>query len=188
MSSSYDKYYQQSDYFGEPLPQLIEYFSGKEPKPLLDLGCGQGRNAVPLTRLGFQVTGVDTSREGVRQMLSSAEKEKLSLIGEVGDIYKFSGFDRFQYILLDCMFHFYQKDKVRETSLINKILKQMKPGAELVVCILDKGQRVDILKATMADTKRVKQLFEKQASYHFADPDSNTSSVMPYKLVVAEVA
>ena len=52
MNVSYDKQYQTENLFGEPY---------SERGRLLDLGCGQGRNAIPLAQLGYEVTGMDIS-------------------------------------------------------------------------------------------------------------------------------
>ena len=69
----YDKYYQTADLFGQPYPELIEFFQQYEPKgSLVDLGCGQGRNAIPLARLGYNITVIDSSKVGVEQMNSTA--------------------------------------------------------------------------------------------------------------------
>ena len=48
------------------------------PPSLIDLGCGEGRNAVYLARLGFHVTGLDISRPGldkVRRLASESGVE-----------------------------------------------------------------------------------------------------------------
>ena len=57
---TYDKHYQTPNYFGEPYPELLSFFSKYKPKGhVLDLGCGQGRDAIAMARMGYKVTGVD---------------------------------------------------------------------------------------------------------------------------------
>ena len=59
MSSTYDQYYQTQNLFGKPHPELIKFFSHEPQKgKILDLGCGQGRNAIPLPGIHpFRITG-----------------------------------------------------------------------------------------------------------------------------------
>jgi SAM-dependent methyltransferase len=46
---------------GQPNRFVAEQFAGQRPGRALDLGAGEGRNAVWLARLGWQVTAVDFS-------------------------------------------------------------------------------------------------------------------------------
>jgi len=41
----------------------------------LDLGCGNGRNAIPLTKLGYNIVGMDISKVAVKQGVELAQKE-----------------------------------------------------------------------------------------------------------------
>jgi SAM-dependent methyltransferase len=45
---------------------------------LLDIGCGAGRNAVPLARLGWHVIGLDLSPPMIRAAAARAEEERLT--------------------------------------------------------------------------------------------------------------
>lgn len=60
---------------------LLEFFEEFSPESFLDLGCGNGRNALPLARMGYNVTGMDISKVALKQA-----KEKLKL--ESGEVQK----------------------------------------------------------------------------------------------------
>lgn len=54
MTATYDKYYQTENLFGDPYPELIEFFANYPKKgKVLDLGCGQGRDAIAIAQLGY---------------------------------------------------------------------------------------------------------------------------------------
>lgn len=187
MTIPYDKYYQTENLFGEPYPELIEFFKTLPSKAkVLDLGCGQGRDAIALARLGFTVTGVDHSKTGIDQMNQISSNEHLNLVGLVGDVYAFDGFEAFDIVLLDSMFHFAKKDKSKEIDLIKKIVSALRPGSLLVVCIQHTGDKVQVLNSALDFDKKRKRLVDQDFKYTFEDQDSGHSSVTDYKMMVVE--
>ena len=67
--ATYNKYYQQENYFGNPYPELMDFFRSYPYRgTLADLGAGQGRDSVPLQRMGYSVTAVDISDVGLNQI------------------------------------------------------------------------------------------------------------------------
>ncbi|WP_424532979.1 class I SAM-dependent methyltransferase [Sphaerisporangium viridialbum] len=60
----WDDRYSQSDqiWSGNPNTVLVHEVTGMEPGRALDLGCGEGADAIWLARQGWQVTAVDISR------------------------------------------------------------------------------------------------------------------------------
>ena len=56
---AYDDYYLNKNYFGNPYPGLVDFFRQYQPKgTVLDLGCGQGRDALFLGELGYKAIGL----------------------------------------------------------------------------------------------------------------------------------
>ena len=187
MTVTYDKYYQTENLFGEPYPELIEFFAEYHKKgKLLDLGCGQGRDAVALARLGYSVTGIDNSQVGIDQMNQIGKVENLNLVGQVDDIYAFDRFDQFDIVLLDSMFHFAKKDKEKEIGLIKKIVSDLYTGSLIVVCIQDTGDKVQILNQAIDFEAKRKRLTDKDFKYIFEDKNSGHKSETDYRMIIAE--
>lgn len=141
MSTTYNNYYKKQNYFGNPYPGLVEFFETYTNKTtVLDLGCGQGRDSLFLGRLGYRVTGVDLSSVGIKQLNEAALIEGLKVEGMVGDIYTFDITEEYDMILLDSILHFYKNDLIKERRLLEKIIKDMKPGG--VLCnFMQKGSK-----------------------------------------------
>lgn len=187
MTVTYDKYYQTENLFGEPYPELIEFFAEFPKKgKVLDLGCGQGRDAIALARLGYSVTGIDNSKVGVNQMNEIGQSEKLDLDGQVGDIYAFDRFSEFDFVLLDSMFHFAKKDKEKEIGLIKKIVLDIRNGSHAIFCIQDTGDKVQTLNKAIDVERKHKRVFDKELKYIFEDSDSGHKSETVYRMIVIE--
>lgn len=187
MSITYDKYYQTENLFGMPYPELMAFFSEYPKKgKLLDLGCGQGRDSIPLARLGFEVTGIDNSKVGIEQMNQIAKSENLNLIGKVADIFEFDSFLEYDFVLLDSMFHFTKKDLKKETEFIKRVLSNIEVGCKLIFCIQDTGKKAEVLNAIIDTEKSLDRLVDKRFEYIFEDSTNNHSSKTNYRMLVIE--
>ncbi|MDN5212226.1 methyltransferase domain-containing protein [Fulvivirgaceae bacterium BMA12] len=187
MAVAYDKYYQTANLFGDPYPELIDFFKNYPQRgQLLDMGCGQGRDAIPLARLGYNVTGVDHSKVGIAQMKKTAQAENLSLKGMVVDIYQYDHFSEFDFILLDSMFHFTRVDKKKETDLVKRILLGSRKDAVIVFCLQHTGNKVSILNKTIDAVGNQKRIFETDLAYNYQDTQSGHSSTTNYKMIVTK--
>lgn len=181
---SYNKYYQQENYFGDACPEVLTFFAAVVEKgSLLDLGCGQGRDAIPLARMGFEVTGIDSSQVGINHLNQIAKAENLNLIGKLGDLYAFNEWAEFDCILLDSMFHFAKADKQKEMDFLNQMFRILKPGTLVVICIQATGKKVDTLREILGDFGLSEKTEEIDFIYTFIEKSSKHSSVSPYKLI-----
>jgi 2-polyprenyl-3-methyl-5-hydroxy-6-metoxy-1,4-benzoquinol methylase len=184
MPIGYDNYYQTEDYFGDPYPALIDYFSSVEMKgKLLDLGCGQGRDAIPLARLGFKVTGIDASKVGIEHLNRRAEAEQLPLQGFVGNMFEFDDFGNYDFILLDSLFHFGKKEKEEEIHFLKRIIGSAKPSARITICIQNTGNKVQVLHALISDTGLVSIIHRVDFVYVFKDKESGHGSGTDYVMI-----
>lgn len=122
--TQYDKQYQvEKDLFGSPYVEFEKFVKqhAKQGGTALDLGCGQGRDALMLARYGYAVTGVDISSVGVDQMLERARDDNLTVNGVVADIYEYALRDKYDAIVLDSILHFEKADKRKELTLLNTV-------------------------------------------------------------------
>lgn len=187
MTLPYNKYYQTKNLFGEAYPELIQFFVAYPNRgKILDLGCGQGRDAIALARLGYAVTGIDNSKVGIEQMNQISQNENLNLKGQVCDIYSYNRFVQFDIVLMDSMFHFSKKDKKKEIELIKKIISAVKTGSLLVFCIQNTGDKIQILNQIIDSEKIQKRLADKGFKYTFEDRASRHKSETNYKMIVIE--
>lgn len=187
MTKSYDKYYQTVNLFGNPLPELINFFAQLPTRNrVLDIGCGQGRDAIPIARLGFHVIGIDSSQVGIEQMNSIAKTENLTLNGVVANIYDFRNYADFDVILLDSMFHFTKKDREKEEDLIKNIISTIKDGCHLIICIQDSGKKVEILNKAIDSVKQFPRIKDQNMKYIFNDEESGHQSESKYRMIIIQ--
>ncbi len=183
---TYDQDYLTPDYFGDPFPELLLFFEKLPTRGLvIDMGCGQGRNAIPLARIGFEVLGLDLSSVGIDQMLDRARKEGLPVQGQVTDIYAWTDLQDAEVILLDSMFHFQKQDREKELAWISSLCQLVRPGTLLVFSILDTGKKVHILKEAI-QSLGAEVIHEQPMTFRFADPASGHRSTSAYRLVAIQ--
>ncbi|WP_193605063.1 class I SAM-dependent methyltransferase [Nocardioides dongkuii] len=72
----WDSRYAESEriWSGQPNPRLLEHASDLPPGTALDVGCGEGADAVWLARRGWRVTGVDLSTVALERAARHAEE------------------------------------------------------------------------------------------------------------------
>lgn len=185
MTKSYDKHYKKNEYFGDPYPELIQFFR-KFPNrgKLLDLGCGQGRNAIPLAKLGYEVIGIDSSKVGIQCLLEKAKSEIVNLKGKIEDIYKIDDYSEYDFILLDSMFHFLKKYREKETNLIKRIISTASYDSVIVFCIPNSGNKVKILNDSIDHKSRLERLLDIDIKYMFSW--EGEKSDIDYKIVAVK--
>ena len=113
---------------GEPTKEFVAFFNTIDRAGLkvLDVGCGQGRDALFIARHGHSVYAIDLSPSGVRDLQKDAVAEGLAIETEVADIRDFKSRRQFDIILIDRTLHMLATgDRV---AVLGKLLALSKRG------------------------------------------------------------
>ncbi len=109
----------------EPNAFLVEMTKGRKAGTALDVGMGQGRNAIWLAQQGWQVTGFDPAQKAVALARSTAESLGLRLATEIKAIDEFDfGQDRWDLILLSY---------VGARGLTERVERALRPGGVVII-------------------------------------------------------
>ena len=114
----------------EPNRFVVETAGDLEPGTLLDLGCGQGRNAVWLAARGFDVTGLDLSPVAVEQAKALAAEVGVDVEFDVADVTRWRPHGRtWDYVLLS----YVQLPPADRERVHAAALEALAPGGRVVV-------------------------------------------------------
>jgi len=107
-----------------PSDFVVEAAKGLKPGAALDLGTGQGRNAVYLAGEGWSVTGLDLSQVGLDAARENAAKSgvRIQTVKAAYDSFDF-GIAKWDLIVMD-----YAWAPVSEPDFVAKLEKSLRPG------------------------------------------------------------
>ena len=136
-SKSWDWSQVSEDYWNETSDEFLPValrWKERGYQTVLDLGCGKGRHSLFLAELGFHVTAVDLSPEGIEQLLAAAKQKNLdtSIITLVCDMLSLP----FENESFDCVLGFhslYHTDYAGLKAVIAKITGILKESGQLYI-------------------------------------------------------
>lgn len=105
---------------------LVALEAGVKPCKALDLGCGQGRNSLFLSLLGFDVTSLDHNLNSLQFLTETAAKENLSIDIAKYDINTAAIQDNYDFILSTVVFMFLNPDRI--SSIIKNMQEHTNEG------------------------------------------------------------
>ena len=175
-------YAENHNYFGNPFPEILEFFESRVSSgSVLDIGCGQGRNAIPIAEMGFEVLAIDLSTEATDQLSKLTCIDNLMV--ECIDIADFEDWKAFDLILLDGFFHFYDHDIKKETYQFQFILNSVRDDALLVICFANHEYAKSRFEGM---TESLRKVHEDVIHYQYIDPITELTFETHYLLVVLQ--
>ena len=117
--TNYEKWYEGSEYYwglepGRFLDELIKLCPHSVGKTVLDIGCGEGKDAVYMAEKGYTVTAFDITENGIKKTKALAEYRKVEVTAYVDDINTFETNNMF--------------DIVYSTGTVQYLFEQNKKG------------------------------------------------------------
>ena len=146
MAYNYDKLYGETrNALGQPTSVLVDFFDQLDQHNVrvLDVGCGQGRDAVFIASLGHRVVGVDISPNGIGDLRDAAIKKNLAVVGVVADITTYKPEGLFDIVLIDRTLH--MLDRPSRVTVLNSLMDHVNDDGWLLIA--DESSNISDFKA-----------------------------------------
>ncbi len=130
----YDKIYARDEsYFGHTSKQFTTLFSNFDfdSGTILDLGAGQGRDAIFLARRGYNVIAVDSSRVGLDQLQERVDAENLTIEVVHADALGYTPPQELDAIVADRFFH--ELPNNARIKILQRVLRHLRIGGYMLI-------------------------------------------------------
>ena len=128
--TNYEKWYEGDGYYWGTEPagfcgELMKLCPPAEGKKVLDIGCGEGKDAVYMAAQGYEVTAFDLTENGIRKTKRLAEEKGVEIKAYVDDINTFETDEKFDIIYSSGTIQYlFEENKAAFFEKIGKITKK----------------------------------------------------------------
>lgn len=125
---------------GEPQPAIVDLErAGLVRSKVLDAGCGTGEHTILLTRLGYDVLGVDSAPTAIEQARANAADKGVDARFEVADVLNLGVQGPNNTVIDSALFHIF--GDADRASYVASLHAACAPGALVhVLALSDKGR------------------------------------------------
>ncbi|MTI16958.1 class I SAM-dependent methyltransferase [Rhodobacteraceae bacterium RKSG542] len=128
-----DIYAKDQDYFGHTSKQFTTMFSNLDFREgtILDIGAGQGRDALFLAARGYRVIAVDTSRVGLEQLDQRAAEYDLPIETVHADAQGYTPNETIDAVVCDRFFH--ELPSNARVKCLQRLMGFLKPDGYMLI-------------------------------------------------------
>lgn len=112
------------------LDNLISYLKPKKEAKIVDVACGKGRHSIYLNKKGFQVTGIDISKESIHYAQKFENNTLSFYLHDMRNLFQINYFD--YAFNLFTSFGYFNKENDNNKA-IRAIAKSLKPGGLFIL-------------------------------------------------------
>ena len=117
VKTNYEKWYQCDGYFWGTEPaelcyELIRLIPPGKDIKVLDIGCGEGKDAVFMAKQGYSVTAFDITENGIRKTRQMAEENGVELEAYIDDVNSFELKENYDIIYSTGTIQYLDDDKI----------------------------------------------------------------------------
>jgi SAM-dependent methyltransferase len=136
-AQGWDDRYQDSELVWSATPNLFvaQHLSDRTPGTAIDLGAGEGRNAVWLATQGWDVTAVDFSAVGLAKARAMAFEAQVELATVVSDVDRYHPTTPVDLVLLSYL----QVPDEHQARILHRAAEWLQPGGAVFVVAHDKA-------------------------------------------------
>lgn len=124
--------------------EIIVYLNQKYPqwfsKQIVDLGCGEGRDSIYLSKLGYQVLGIDISRNAIARAREIAKTCNANVEFLERDVVYLRELEKEQFFLalnMGCLHMI--TDRIQRKKHLERVYTILQPGGKFVVAHCEKN-------------------------------------------------
>ena len=131
----YDElYYPDSSLYKQEVDQIVSFLPSKV-KTILDVGCGTGKHAAELCKLGFKVDALDLSDDSIKATKKLLSKYDSKVIR--ADIVCYSSEEKYDAVISLFQVLSYIKNILDFKKALNNIHKMLNPGGVLLFDVVN---------------------------------------------------
>jgi SAM-dependent methyltransferase len=125
---------------GEPQPAIVDLErAGQIHSKVLDVGCGTGEHTILLTRLGYDVLGIDFAPSAVEQARENATAKGVDARFDVADAMHLGDEPTYTTIVDSALFHIF--DDADRAKYVRSLRSALRPGGVAHVLALSDAGR-----------------------------------------------
>ena len=144
----------------EPRPAVVEHVSALEPGRAIDLGAGEGRNAIWLAKRGWRVTVLDVSAVALTRAAERAAEEGVELDCVEADWREYRPAPASHELVVISFMH---PEPAERVSMFERARDTLAPGGHLFVVgvdLVDHGRRGPPDPERLYTTERLRRALE----------------------------